>query len=102
MAKVGQFLVAIDTTAPFFHNGSVPTLAGVLDSKSRPATWTSAFGDADFAQAYDLDQVGWRDTPSNGESHDASQPGYSNKGHTYGDALTPDERSSLLEYLKTL
>ncbi|MCA9565223.1 MAG: hypothetical protein KC561_17115, partial [Myxococcales bacterium] len=32
-------LVGVWASAPYFHNGSVPTLAGVLDSLSRPARW---------------------------------------------------------------
>jgi hypothetical protein len=80
----------------------VPTLAGVLDSTARPSVWTSAFGDADFGQAFDLQQVGWRDTPGTGERYDTSQPGYANAGHTYGDALSAADRQAVLEYLKTL
>jgi mono/diheme cytochrome c family protein len=101
-AYIAPPLDGIWATAPYLHNGSVPTLAGVLDSSLRPASWTSAFGDADFGQAYDLDQVGWRDTPSTGEKYDTSQPGYSNRGHQYGDGLTAADRQALLEYLKTL
>ena len=32
-------LDGIWATAPFFHNGSVPTIEGVLNSKARPAIW---------------------------------------------------------------
>ena len=34
--------------------------------------------------------------------YDATRPGYSNRGHTYGDRLTPSDRRALLEYLKSL
>jgi hypothetical protein len=34
--------------------------------------------------------------------YDTSQPGRSNAGHTYGDALTDEERWAVIEYLKTL
>jgi hypothetical protein len=34
--------------------------------------------------------------------YDTSQPGRGNGGHTYGDALTGDERRAVIEYLKTL
>jgi mono/diheme cytochrome c family protein len=101
-AYVAPPLDGIWATAPYFHNGSVPTLAGVLDSSQRPTTWTSAFGDADFATAYDLTQVGWKSTPSTGETYDTTQPGYSGAGHTYGDPLAASDREALLEYLKTL
>lgn len=98
-------------TAPYFHNGSVPTLDGVLNSTTRPRVFTRSFrtGEAD----YDRDKVGWRVTevspPGPGVSgferrkvYDTTQPGRGNAGHTYGDHLTPDERRAVVEYLKTL
>jgi hypothetical protein len=36
-------LDGIWATAPYFHNASVPTLSDVLDSKSRPRTFTRPF-----------------------------------------------------------
>lgn len=97
-AYVAPPLDGIWATAPFLHNGSVPTLDAVIDSSKRPSTWTSAFGDND----YDLQHVGWKNTPLVGDLYDTSQAGGSNKGHTYGDALPDDARAALLEYLKTL
>ena len=47
-------------TAPYFHNGSVPTLAGVLNSKSRPKLYTRSFK-TDEAD-YDKEKVGWKVT----------------------------------------
>jgi hypothetical protein len=99
-------------TAPYFHNGSVPTIADVLDSKTRPAIFTRSFKtDKD---AYDQKRVGWKvtrlepDDANRKEAHeqrritDTSLPGRGNKGHTFGDKLTPDQRTALLEFLKTL
>lgn len=98
-------------TAPYLHNGSVPTLAALLDSSTRPKVFTRSFhtGEAD----YDKDRVGWKTRevappPANTPGHerrkvyDTTQPGRSNAGHTYGDGLTPDERRAVLEYLKSL
>jgi hypothetical protein len=98
-------------TAPYFHNGSVPTLDGVLNSKVRPAVFTRSFqtGEAD----YDKEKVGWkvREVSPPGPAvppferrkvYDTSLPGRSNRGHTYGDGFTPDERRAVVEYLKTL
>ena len=34
--------------------------------------------------------------------YDTTQLGYGNGGHTFGDPLCADERTALLEYLKTL
>jgi mono/diheme cytochrome c family protein len=84
-------------TAPFFHNGSVPTLDAVLDSSARPASWRTTFDD----DAYDLDRIGWR-TGGSGDVYDTTQPGHSNRGHTFGDGLSVGDRRALLEYLKTL
>jgi mono/diheme cytochrome c family protein len=96
-------------TAPFLHNGSVPDLASLLDSSTRPDVWQrtgSGVGD------YDPVTVGWRfTTPTAPASRatvearrvvDTHQPGMSNTGHTYGDALTDEQRSALMEFLKTL
>lgn len=103
-------LDGIWATAPFLHNGSVPTLATLLDSRKRPAYWVRSFDTDD----YDPEQIGWRyQTLEHGKSaakdgkerkriYDTSLPGYSNRGHTFGDQLTEEERKALLEYLKTL
>jgi cytochrome c5 len=105
-------LDGIWATAPYFHNGSVPTLHGVLHSKARPKLYTRSFktGEVD----YDKEKVGWKvtelpDPPNDKLSpfekrkiYDTSKPGRSNAGHTYGDDLTNEERSQVIEYLKTL
>lgn len=98
-------------TAPYFHNGSTPTLADVLDSKSRPKLYTRSFR-TDEAD-YDRERVGWKVRAVDGvdakappheqrKVYDTTQPGRSNAGHTYGDAFTPEERRAVVEYLKTL
>lgn len=99
-------------TAPYFHNGSAPTLAHVLNSKSRPKLYTRSFR-TDEAD-YDKDRIGWKiteqkDAPSEKlpaierrKVYDTSKPGRSNAGHTYGDDLSEAERMQVIEYLKTL
>jgi len=87
-------------TAPYFHNGSVPDLVGVLDSSERPAAWK-----AEDDSMVDRDRVGRRWTtaePGGTDVFDTSVVGYGNGGHTFGDGLTASERNALLEYLKTL
>jgi len=98
-------LDGIWATAPYLHNGSVPTLAALLDSSQRPAAWTRSFSSTD----YDQSAVGWQFTtaPShatqqNSHVYDTAELGYSNAGHTFGDALSADDRAAVLEYLKTL
>ena len=53
-------LDGIWATAPYFHNGSVPTLYHVLNSKSRPKLYTRSFK-TDEAD-YDKEKVGWKIT----------------------------------------
>ncbi len=105
-------LDGIWATAPYFHNGSVPTLYGVLNSKARPERFTRSFKTE--KEDYDFEKIGWKiklvkenppaDTPPTEKRkiYDTTQPGRSNTGHTYGDKLTDPERMALIEYLKTL
>ncbi|MBT8315695.1 MAG: c-type cytochrome, partial [Maribacter sp.] len=51
-------LDGIWATAPYFHNGSVPTLEGVLNSTDRPKYWSRTFDDTDI----DTINVGWNYT----------------------------------------
>ncbi len=87
-------------TAPYLHNGSVPSLEALLNSKLRPAYWSRDFNNPQ----YDYAQVGWKYTVEAGPGtvYDTSIPGYGNYGHTYGDKLTAHERKAVIEYLKTL
>lgn len=97
-------------SAPYFHNGAVPTVAGVLDSGSRPKYWTRSFDSKD----YDPAALGWNHTvldhgqADEGDAmtrrriYDTTQFGHGNGGHVFGDALTGDERLAVIEYLKTL
>ncbi|MEN0061655.1 MAG: hypothetical protein AAGA48_05860 [Myxococcota bacterium] len=93
-------LDGIWATAPYFHNGSVPDLRGVLDPAARPATWRRDPTDTTL----DHTTMGWpyTDAPADEWLYDTSVEGASNAGHRYGEALTADERTAVLEYLKTL
>ena len=104
-------LDGIWATAPYFHNGSVPTLEGVLNSKARPKVFTRSFKTEEAD--YDKEHVGWKITevtsPDKTASafekrkvYDTTQRGRGNKGHTFGDALSDDERRAVIEYLKSL
>ena len=102
-------LTGVWASAPYLHNGSVPDLASLLDSASRPAVWQRTGAEA---ADYDPVRVGWRYTtpPAPGDRRtpearrvvDTAQVGLSNQGHTYGDALSDDERAALLAFLVTL
>ncbi len=43
-------------TAPYLHNGSVPTLEALLNSNLRPRYWQRDFTNMD----YDYENVGWK------------------------------------------
>lgn len=98
-------------TAPYLHNGSVPTLYDMLNSKSRPKIFTRSFRTDE--SAYDKKKIGWRietfDSAPNWDNawearriYDTTQPGRGNGGHTYGDSLTDPQRWAIIEYLKML
>jgi mono/diheme cytochrome c family protein len=102
-------LDGIWATAPYFHNGSVPSIALVLDSEARPSTWKRVDYDS---TNFDQDALGWpweptgswTDAPESERKfiYDTTLFGYGNGGHTFGDHLDDAERDALLEYLKTL
>jgi hypothetical protein len=105
-------LDGIWATAPYLHNGSVPTVYHVLNSKARPRIFTRSYRtDAD---AYDPVKLGWKvqeldRDPSPAlpaierrKVYDTTQPGRGSAGHTFGDRLTEPERMAVIEYLKTL
>ncbi len=97
-------------TAPYLHNGSVPTIEALLNSKARPKFWRHASESPD----YDQDTLGWQYTElSQGKDgfkkqedrkrvYDTTLKGYSNGGHMFGDVLSDDDRGAVLEYLKSL
>ncbi|WNJ21110.1 c-type cytochrome [Pontibacter sp. G13] len=89
-------------TAPYFHNGSVPTLEGVLNSQARPTLWRRSFTDRE----YDHEAVGWvyegMAEKQDLETYDTREEGYGNQGHTFGDHFSDAERKAVIEYLKTL
>jgi mono/diheme cytochrome c family protein len=88
-------------TAPYFHNGSVPTLEAVLNSKLRPTYWSRNFDNPE----YGYNDPGWKHTvlaePAKG-AYNTTLPGYGNYGHYFGDKLNDKERKAVVEYLKTL
>ncbi len=97
-------------TAPYFHNGSVPTLEAVLDPSKRP----KYFRRTRDSREYDLTRVGWSyellsrghrgepDPKVRRDIYDTTLYGCGNGGHEFGAELEPSDRAALLEYLKTL
>ncbi|MDO6729716.1 hypothetical protein Q4577_06785 [Marinovum sp. 2_MG-2023] len=81
--------------APYLHNGSVPTLADLLSPPAdRPAEFFRG------CTHFDPERVGFACT--DGFAFDTTLIGNGNGGHLYGTDLDADEKSALLEYLKSL
>lgn len=89
-------------TAPYLHNGSVPNLETMLNSKIRPAYWQRSFSKPSYNYAI----PGWnyevKNEPGSSEVYNTTLKGYSNSGHYFGDKLNQKERIAVIEYLKTL
>lgn len=122
-------LDGIWASAPYLHNGSVPTLWHLLHPDSRPAVWrrldslagrespgTGSEGEATALSPpdYDFDRVGLaieaRDARPEGPLSAAQPPHLvrhppawqGGRGHLYPDLLDEGEKVAVLEYLKTL
>jgi mono/diheme cytochrome c family protein len=95
-------LDGIWATAPYLHNGSIPDLATFLDSSKRPTYWKRDFNNPQ----YNEDNTGWiyEEVTAGGDVdvYDTTIEGYGNQGHYFADGFTEEERTALLEYLKTL
>lgn len=100
-------LDGIWASAPYLHNGSVPTLWHLLHPKDRPTVWRR------IALSLDEEAIGLvvetrEDLPPKLSSaqrrwyFDTRIEGKSAQGHDYPDELNEDQKSDLLEYLKTL
>ena len=75
-------LVALRATAPYLHNGSVPTLRALLEpAAKRPPSFP--LGAAGFVL-------------------DTRLPGNGNQGHEYGTALSDADKQDLMAFLETL
>jgi mono/diheme cytochrome c family protein len=87
--------------APYLHNGSVPSLADLLEPVDRrPRLFWRGY------DVFDGTRVGFEsmsvEAKRIGTPFDVTKPGNSNAGHTYGTMLSPDQKRALLEYLKSL
>jgi len=100
-------LDGIWASAPYLHNGSVPTLWHLLHPQERPKVWRR------IALSLDEESIGLvvetlEDVPkklTNAQRRwffDTRTEGKSAQGHDYPDELTEEQKTVLLEYLKTL
>ena len=96
-----RVMEGIWAAAPYLHNGSVPTLADLLEpADKRPKSFK-------IGPNYDIDKVGIAvEQTKFGDQTLVVSPdrnsGNSNAGHEFGSDLSADDKKALLEYLKKL
>src|SRR5262249_25064843 len=77
-------LILIGKTAPYLHNGSVPSLEQLLiPAEARPRSFSVGYPQQQF-------------------NFDATLPGNRNSGHLFGINLTSEEKSALIAFLNSL
>jgi hypothetical protein len=77
-------LTTLVASAPYLHNGSVPTLEALLEaSNQRPASFVLGKGAGTF-------------------TFDTRLPGNRNTGHEFGTKLSPQEKRDLIAFLQSL
>lgn len=109
LAYKGRSLNGIWATAPYLHNGSVPSLYDLLSSKEeRPSEFFVG------SREFDPVKVGFRYEGYEGFKFTTFRVGDTNGGHEYGAGKTPQlngtvlpalneaQRWDLIEYIKTL
>jgi hypothetical protein len=108
---VAPILSGVWATAPYLHNGSVPTLWHLMHPEARPEKFYVGGHQLDF------EKVGVKGEMKNGvyqyaegyqawadfEIYNTNERGMSNAGHTAPfKGLTDEEKDCLLEFIKTL
>lgn len=94
-------------SAPYFHNGSVPSLYHVLHPGKRPAIWRRTSDEYDQVRV-GLSHLELKELPEDLSSVERREIfntrafGKSAVGHTFVDQLSATEKEAVLEYLKTL
>jgi mono/diheme cytochrome c family protein len=101
-------LDGIWASAPYFHNGSVPTVWHVMHPDKRPKVWRRSEDGYD-QQKLGLEFTAFEELPSSVKTgrerrkyFDTGKFGKSAAGHTFPDELDEAEKRAVLEYLKTL
>lgn len=100
-------LAGLWASAPYLHNGSVPSLAAMLSPAERPRRFMVG------GHALDWDRVGLRLMPdgsyppgympfSQPQWIDTSEAGRGNAGHEQGATLSIADKRALIEFLKLL
>ena len=101
-------LDGIWASAPYLHNGSIPTLWHLFHSDARPVVWQRS------EDGYDQHRVGLevttfddlpaatKDAAERRRYFDTRLSSKSAAGHTFPDDLDEDEKQAVIEYMKTL
>ena len=107
---VAPDLGGIWATAPYLHNGSVPTLWHLMHAEHRPERFWVGGHALDYELvgiAGDVDEAGTYVYPEGYEPwskpflYDTREPGRSNQGHEFSTMSEADKRA-LIEYMKAL
>jgi hypothetical protein len=104
----GRSLNGIWATAPYLHNGSVPSLYELLLPRRGPKDPPTGgnFRPDKFevgSREFDPKKVGLKSSGiPTGFLFDTAHKGNSNAGHNYGTNLSDEDRWDLVEYLKSL
>jgi len=116
-AYKGRSLNGIWATAPYLHNGSVPTLYDLLLPARRDGDPEGEYRPIKFvvgSRELDPAKVGFVSAGYEGFEFDTTLPGNSNAGHEYGtihdiglkernlEPMTNEDRLDLVEYMKSL
>lgn len=100
-------LTGIWASAPYLHNGSVPSIAALLTPGSRPERFQVGGHALDFTRmglliedngAYPGDHEPFSDPAW----FDTGAPGQGNRGHSFGSELSAAQKAQLMEFLKLL
>jgi mono/diheme cytochrome c family protein len=101
-------LDGIWASAPYFHNGSVPTLWHVLHPDQRPLVWKRSGEDFDSVRVGPKIET-FEEVPTNASSGPERREyfntrafGKSAAGHEFPNVLSEEEKAAVLEYLKSL
>ena len=100
-------LDGIWASAPYLHNGSIPTLWHLVHPSERPKQWKrTALGLDTVKMGLQVEtdmELPRRLKPAERRWYfDTAQFGKSAQGHDYPSKLSEEEKTDLLEYLKTL
>jgi cytochrome c553 len=87
---------------PYLHNGSVPTLAALLQAPGeRPKAFVRGLDMLDPAGGFVAPDCNPAAPPASGYCYDTTLPGNGSGGHAYGVDLAGAEKADLLAYLLT-